>query len=61
MDNLLIEESKGEYILWCDSDDYFVDNAFELPLSEAAKIPTSKSIHRSMHNIDIYGKSQTFK
>ena len=63
MDNLLIEESRGEYILWCDSDDYFVDNAFELLLSEAAKIPTSKkNQYTGVHaqNIDIFGKSQTF-
>ena len=63
MDNLLIEESRGEYILWCDSDDYFVDNALEVLLSEAAKIPTSeKNQYTGVHaqNVDIYGKSQTF-
>ena len=62
MDNLLIEESKGEYIVWCDSDDYFVDNALEI-LSEAKKIPVSqKNQYTGVHaqNIDIYGKSQTF-
>ena len=42
IDNLLIDESKGEYILWCDSDDYFVDDALEFLLDEVKKFQNLK-------------------
>ena len=30
MDNLLLDHAKGKYLCWCDSDDYFTKNAFEI-------------------------------
>lgn len=63
IDNLLIDESKGEYILWCDSDDYFVEDALEFLLDEVKKIPESeKKLYTGVlaQNIDTKGNSQTF-
>ena len=44
--NKLVEKATGDYILDCDSDDYFTDNAFEI---------MKKSIETSQDKKDIYG------
>ena len=44
--NKLVEESTGDYIIDCDSDDYFTDNAFEI---------IKKAIEENKEGKDIYG------
>ena len=44
--NKLVEESRGDYIIDCDSDDYFTDNAFEI---------IKKAIEENKEEKDIYG------
>ena len=44
--NKLVEESRGDYIIDCDSDDYFTDNAFEI---------IRKAIEQNKEEKDIYG------
>lgn len=44
--NKLVEESTGDYIIDCDSDDYFTDNAFEI---------MKKAIEENKEEKDIYG------
>ena len=44
--NKLVEESTGDYIIDCDSDDYFTDNAFEI---------IKKAIEKNKEGKDIYG------
>ena len=44
--NNLVEKATGEYIIECDSDDYFTNNAFEI---------MKKAIEESKNEKDIYG------
>ena len=44
--NKLVKESTGDYIIDCDSDDYFTENAFEV---------MNKAINESRDEKDIYG------
>ena len=44
--NKLVEKATGDFILDCDSDDYFTDNAFEI---------MKKSIETNKDEKDIYG------
>tara|TARA_X000000950_G_scaffold160218_1_gene196156 strand:+ start:514 stop:1482 length:969 start_codon:yes stop_codon:yes gene_type:complete len=62
IDNLLIDESKGEYILWCDSDDSLVEDALEYLICEAEKISNSQLDYVGVmaQNVDNFGVSQTF-
>lgn len=38
LDNVAIREARGDFIIWCDSDDYFKDDAFERILGYYNKI-----------------------
>ena len=63
MDNLLLDNAKGEYLIWCDSDDCFAKNALE----DVSKILRNNNLnsHSSIagvigQNLDTEGISQTF-
>lgn len=62
IDNLLIEQAKGDYLLWCDSDDCLVEDALEYLICEAEKVANSNLDYIGVmaQNIDIHGISQTF-
>ena len=63
MDNLLLEQVHGEFILWCDSDDYLYPNSLEILVELYEKIPIKEKdnyIGVIAQNIDTNGKSQTF-
>ena len=44
--NKLVEQATGDYIIDCDSDDYFTDNAFEI---------MKEAIEKNQNEKDIYG------
>ena len=44
--NKLVEQATGDYIIDCDSDDYFTDNAFEI---------IKEAIEKNQNEKDIYG------
>ena len=43
--NKLVEQATGDYIVDCDSDDYFTDNAFEIMKEEIEKNQNEKDIY----------------
>ena len=43
--NKLVEQATGDYIIDCDSDDYFTDNAFEIMKEEIEKNQNEKDIY----------------
>lgn len=62
MDNILIQHARGKFIVWCDSDDYFIDNVFKeifeyLDEIEKNDIELSGAIFQ---NIDEKLQSQSF-
>jgi len=63
MDNLLLDHAKGEYLIWCDSDDCFAENALEGISEILAKnhINSHSGIVGVIgQNLDTNGVSQTF-
>lgn len=63
MDNLLLKHANGDYITWCDSDDYFTDDAFKVVDSYLKEIDKNKNdqlIGCIFQNVDQNGISQSF-
>jgi len=42
MDNEAVRQAQGEFIIWCDSDDYFLPNALETLVNAWESIPDSE-------------------
>jgi len=63
LDNLLLDHARGEYLIWCDADDFFKLNALQ-NIAEIIKknnIDSDSNIAGVMgQNLDTLGKSQTF-
>lgn len=63
MDNILLDNAIGDYILWCDSDDYFLENSFSKFESIIKNINLSNRqdiIGIIAQNVDLNGMTQTF-
>lgn len=62
MDNILIKNARGKYVVWCDSDDYFVDNSFSVIKTFLKEIDiTNKNLSGAIfQNINQNGISQSY-
>ena len=63
IDNMLIDNSRGKYLLWCDSDDYFFSDSIERLFKGLKLIPEeTKSNYFGViaQNVDTKGTNQTF-
>ncbi len=63
MDNLLIDNAKADYLLWCDADDFFEPEALKNLYNASKQIPCNERnnyIGVLGQNIDTNGVSQTF-
>lgn len=63
LDNLLLDNARGEYLIWCDADDFLKSNALETIFNIIKKKNISENpslIGVIGQNLDTFGKSQTF-
>jgi glycosyltransferase involved in cell wall biosynthesis len=63
MDNILIKHARGQYVVWCDSDDYFVDNSF-IEIKRFLREIDSQNKNLSgaiFQNVNQDGVSQSYK
>jgi glycosyltransferase involved in cell wall biosynthesis len=63
LDNLLLDNAKGKYLVWCDADDFFTSDALEciFKIIQENKINSDIDIAGVIsQNVDTNGKSQTF-
>lgn len=58
--NLIINEAKGEYLYFLDSDDLIVENAIEI-LYENVKKYNSEIVYGSMEKVLVYDNNKRFK
>ena len=63
IDNLMLKQAEGNFILMCDSDDYFTKDAFEIlhNLINTFEEKNSNLVGVIGQNLDTQGVSQTFK
>ena len=63
LDNIMLEHVSGEYVLRCDSDDFFLPDAMENISILLSKIPKDKIkdyVGIYAQNVDTFNNSQTF-
>jgi len=63
IDNLLLDHAKGEYLIWCDSDDFLLKNALEeiVKIIQDNEIDSKDSVAGVIaQNLCTQGISQTF-
>tara|TARA_B100000575_G_C23093950_1_gene630804 strand:+ start:246 stop:1226 length:981 start_codon:yes stop_codon:yes gene_type:complete len=61
MDNILINKAKGKYVVWCDSDDFFVDDILNDIFLHIKEIENNNNLSGLVfQNLNEQGVSQSF-